>query len=197
VGKQPGASPEELEFIFECFLRRLSDGEVLEEMQDHPFPLRSVRFIRDRRREFNAARKVLEIQVQKEFDPIIVKRKEEHFEHLADIADKLLARNLDKVIQKTSPPRGDQFDMFEYFWKGIGITREHLSDILGEHVDAFFDANDVDFEYFLSHLKAEYPEIESKGLDRVVKENPYELIETLRILARRKTFKGTCPVCED
>lgn len=60
MGKHPGASPEELEFIFECFLRGLFDRDVLEETQDTEFPRRNPRFIRDRRREFNAAKKVLE-----------------------------------------------------------------------------------------------------------------------------------------
>ena len=82
MGKKPGPSPEELEFIFECFTRGLSDSEVLDEMQDTELPVRNPRFIRDRRREFNAARKVLEDTLKQQQSPIITKVKEEH---LADI----------------------------------------------------------------------------------------------------------------
>lgn len=57
MSKQVSPSPEELEFIFECFSRGLSDREVLDEMQDTELPVRKLRFMRDRRREFNAAKK--------------------------------------------------------------------------------------------------------------------------------------------
>ncbi|MFC1968571.1 hypothetical protein ACFLVX_04205 [Chloroflexota bacterium] len=60
MGKQPGPSPEELEFIFKCFMRGLQNSEVLEEMRDTEFPVRNPHFMRDRRREFSTARKVLE-----------------------------------------------------------------------------------------------------------------------------------------
>lgn len=79
MGKQPGPSPEELEFISERFTRGLSDREVLDEMQDTEFPVRNPRFIRDRRKAFNAARKVLEITLKQQTDPVLVKAKEEHF----------------------------------------------------------------------------------------------------------------------
>lgn len=59
MGKQAGPSPEELEFIFGCFQEGLNDREVLEEIQGTAFPRRSPRFLRDRRREFDAAKKVL------------------------------------------------------------------------------------------------------------------------------------------
>jgi hypothetical protein len=60
MGKKPGASPEELEFIFKCFLRGLTTTEVLAEMEDTEIPKRSPRFIRELRKHFDAARKVLE-----------------------------------------------------------------------------------------------------------------------------------------
>lgn len=78
MGKQPGPSPEELEFIFECFTRGLSDREVLDEMQDTEFPFRNPRFVRDRRKGFNAARKVLEITLKQQVDPAIAKARQKH-----------------------------------------------------------------------------------------------------------------------
>ena len=78
MGKQAGPSPEELELIFNCFARGLSDREVLDEIQDTEFPVRNPRFMRERRREFNAARKVLEVTLEQQIDPTLAKAKEEH-----------------------------------------------------------------------------------------------------------------------
>ena len=88
VGKKAEPTAEELEFIYSR-LGTLSDQEVLEEMQSEEFPVRSVGFIKRRRREYNAAKRVLQTQIQKEVDPIISKDRAEHFEHLAEIASVL------------------------------------------------------------------------------------------------------------
>ena len=82
MGKKTGPSPEELEFIFECFSRGLSDREVLDEIQDTEFPVRNPRFMRDRRKEFTAARKILETTVKLQMNPAIVKAQEEHLEEV-------------------------------------------------------------------------------------------------------------------
>ena len=87
MGKQPSPSPEELEFISECFTRGLSDWEVLGEMQDTEFPLRKIRFMRDKRREFNATRKVLEVTLKQQVDPALVKAKEEHFAEIRSLIE--------------------------------------------------------------------------------------------------------------
>ncbi len=53
-------------------------------------------------------------------------------------------------------------------------------------------------DYFVPHLKSELPEeLKTELFYIVVEKQPYLLIETLRLLAARKTFKGTCPVCKD
>ena len=70
VGKKAEPTEEELEFIYSC-LERLSDREVLEEMQDTEFPLRSLGFIKRRRREFRAAKRVLEDNLKTQIDPAL------------------------------------------------------------------------------------------------------------------------------
>ena len=62
-GKQSEPTAEELEFIYSR-IQRMSDKAILDEMQDADFPLRSVGFIKRRRREFNAAKRVLETDVE-------------------------------------------------------------------------------------------------------------------------------------
>ncbi len=128
---------------------------------------------------------------------IITKRLEEHFDRLADMVGILLANGLE-TITKNDPI----ISAFPYtLWSGqagMGIPHKLLSSYLQQNIDQLFlEYNDFDLQNFMSHLEAEYPDIGSEGLRKVVAENPYELIEILRVLARRKTFKGTCSVCED
>ena len=47
----------------------------------------------------------------------------------------------------------------------------------------------------MPHFESENPEFESKGFIELIEEQEYTVIETLRLLASRKTFKGTCPGC--
>jgi hypothetical protein len=145
---------------------------------------------------------LLEQQKEMKLEPIVLSRMEEHFEHLADIVWAVLSNpyNLDGV--KENPSRGTPFDIFKYtLWEsgsGQGITHGQLSSMLGENIDRVdYVFAEFDFYCLILHLRAESPEIEAKGFYTVATENPYELIDTLRILARRKTFKGTCPVCQD
>ena len=205
MGKHPSPSPEELEFIFGCFVRGLADNEVLDELQDTEFPRRKPRFLRDRRREFNATKRVLQIQLQKEANPIIWKNKERHFLQLAEVAEGLLEDNLNTV--ETSVRQGDNLGEPEYIILDGGwdsppypITKEQLSSILEHNIEVVRNQYTIQvfYEQFLAHLESELPEeLKTKGFFDVVKEQPYRLIEILRVLAARKTFKGTCPVCKD
>jgi excisionase family DNA binding protein len=142
---------------------------------------------------------VAEKQIRKEVSLVTAKRIEQHFDHLADIAKGLLSGNLDNVTAKSTKTG----DIFEYtFWEGTvgqGIARKQLSEMLERNIESFYEQpNDTyDLDYFLYHLVAEYPEVQSKGFNNFAKKNPYELVEMLRLLVRRKTFKGTCPVCKD
>ena len=207
VGKKAEPTIEELEFIHKCFLK-LSDQEILEEMQDTEFPLRSLGFIKRRRREFNAAKKVLQIQLEREIDPIIVKRKDEHFAELASIAKLLLANDLDTIARSSNSSKQKEPRQAEYivtsrsnFDDDYKLTKEQISVQLQQNLKF------VIHEYtrwflnicFLPHLEAELPEeIELEGFwVGVIEEKPYELINSLRVLAARKIFKGTCPVCKD
>jgi len=57
-------------------------------MQDTEFPVRNPRFMRDRRREFNAARKVLEITLKQETNPALVKAIDEHHTEIRNLVEK-------------------------------------------------------------------------------------------------------------
>jgi len=187
MGRHPDPTCEELEFIFER-LKTLSDKEVLEDMQDVTFPLRSPRFIKQRRLHYDVARKVLRAEVEKEIDPIIVERRKEHYDELANAARYIVHR----VSGARGTPESDDF-----YLDGIVVRKWELS---GELTNNIGNLGEIEggllFDSFQSHLCAEYPEIQSQGISVFADENPYRLIEMLRILTKRKTFQGTCPVCE-
>jgi len=203
VGKKAEPTVEELEFIYE-HLAKLSDQEVLEEMQDTEFPRRSLGFIKRRRREFNTAKRVLQLQLEKEVNPIVLKRREEHFADLADIAKSLLANGLDSVScpgWTTNQSREVKYLLpSETTASGYDeLTKEQLTSHLNSNMDAIPTDRDWFFRHcFIPHLKSELPkELTTEPFFKLVEEQPYELIETLRVLAARGIFKGTCPVCED
>jgi hypothetical protein len=203
VGKKAEPTVEELEFIYER-LPKLSDQEVLEEMQDTEFPRRSLGFIKRRRREFNTAKRVLQLQLEKEVNPTIVKRREEHFIELADIVKSLLANGLESVSCPawTANRSGEVKYLLPNANADSGydeLTKEQLTSHLNSNMATILKEKDWFFRYcFIPHLKSELPgELKTKLFYQIIEEQPYELIEILRLLAARKTFKGTCPVCEN
>ena len=193
VGKKAEPTAEELEFIY-SLVSKMSDQAILGEMQDTTFPLRSQGFITRRRREFNAAKKVLQVQLQKEIDPIIVQNKKEHFEHLAEIAILLLDGGLDKI---SNIQIAGQYEILEERYTAKTLTSDQLIAALEENLSHAYQKYvdwQVDGQLF-AHIEAEYPDL--KNVWTYIDEHPFEYIEILRTLAQRKTFKGTCPVCKD
>jgi hypothetical protein len=133
------------------------------------------------------------------------KRREQHFEHLAAIASRLLtcAYNLIDVSKKDILPATNEE---KYLIQGRGedgdrwtkaITRQELSSAIRTNLHELGGYGNWQFnDWLVSHLKAEWPELEYEMFHDLVDDKPYEVIDTLRILAARKIFKGTCPVCK-
>ena len=131
--------------------------------------------------------------------PIISKPLQTHFRELGNIVDFLWSEGLHRVVAKDTK-RGDQFDIFEYVFEegGQAFTRENLSKMVfttWDYAGAAYGSWKL--ECLLWHIKAERPDIESKGFADFVKENPYQFVETLGVLVRRKTLEGTCPICKE
>ena len=112
------------------------------------------------------------------------------------MAESLLASGLDGVMRAPIVER--EGVTYEYVGQsGEHMTGEQLSNALEENLneaDAKFGSNDL-LDLIL-HVAAEY-EPRPKSLEEFFRENPFEFVSKLRILARSKTFKGTCPVCKD
>jgi hypothetical protein len=140
-----------------------------------------------------------------QFEAGVAKRRAEHFDHLANIVSAFLINEIDTVMPSidTVEPRiirGDEYGRPKYTIgeQEVEITILELSLSLRANIQSvLLQFSPWDLTCLIYHLKAESPEIESKGFTDVVRENPYKLIDTLRVLAWRKTFKGTCPVCRD
>ena len=120
--------------------------------------------------------------------------KEEHFADLTNLANFLLVGDLDwgmEGVANTSESKSGDNDE---------LTKEQLSFRLQYNIQFAIGPGEPWFFYdcFVPHLLIELPEeMRNKWFWTIVEEQPYRLINTLRILAARKTFKGTCPVCED
>ncbi len=201
MGKHPDPSAEELELIFNAIARGLDDVEIMEEMQSTESTARSRRFMRQRRLHYDVAKRLLHAELEREINPVITQQRGEHFTQLTEIAQALIAGNLDNVAP-ICPEEGS--DRVEYVIMGgtepsqtigLGGMRAKLDENLDRACGTFSFFTVMD--YFVPHLKAEQLGFASEGISREIQERPYELIEILRVLANRRTFKGTCPVCED
>lgn len=211
MSKKSRPTTEELRFVYDLILKGYDDADILAEyahlldMGQLMFPVRTdKRFIRECRKELEAATEVTREHLKKKVDPFIVKRREEHFSNLAGIA-KVFLNNLDSVSSprwttnrsrqvkyvipnKKAASRYDEITEEQL----TGCLNSNIASAIDKHGDWFFRA------CFVPHLKSELPEeLKTELFYNVVEKHPYKLIETLRILTARKTFKGTCPVCKD
>ncbi len=206
MSKNPKPTTEELRFVYDLILRGYEDTDILAEYANLydkgtlMFPCRTdKRFVRERRKELDAAKEVLQGQL-KAVDPINVKKREEHFDHLSEIAQYLLTGNLERIL-----PDYPGTEVFSETYticvdeEEEEISRKELSSRLDGNIEnAINHYGPPDFlDSFVPHLRAECPEIQTSTLDEVVRSNPYILVDTIRILSQRKTFKGTCPICKD
>ena len=211
MSRNPKPTAEELKFVYQLILNGYEDADILAEyarLYDDGrlmFPYRTdKRFIRECKKELETALEVAQEHLKKKVDPIIVKRKEEHFGDLADIAKSLLANGLDSVsCPGWTTKRSRQVKYVipnENAASGYDeLTKEQLASRLNSNMAAILREKDWVFrQCFIPHLKSELPgELKTKLFYEIIEERPYQVIEILRVLAARKTFKGTCPVCED
>lgn len=211
MSRNPKPTAEELKFVYQMILNGYDDSDILAEyarLYDDGqlmFPYRTDRrFIRQCRKELDAASAVLQEHLNKQVDPTMVKHREEHFAELADISKFLLANGLESVsCPGWSANRSRQVKYLLPNANAVAqydeITKEQLASRLNSNIADITKDKDWFFRHcFVPHLKSELPEeLSTKLFFKVVEEQPYELIEILRMLAARRTFKGTCPVCKD
>lgn len=128
-----------------------------------------------------------------------LKNIDEHFAQLTDIANLLLEDDVGKVLIVpgiVDDPEGTYTVVSDI----SGITELTYSQLIRriegniDYVCQRYSTWHM-WDCFAAHLTAEYPE--SEDFYEFLYTRTSELINALRTLAERKTFKGTCPVCED
>lgn len=98
MGKGQSPTPNELKFVYELLAEGFSDVDILakyDELNKHgklgSLPYREdVRFIRQRRKEYESARRVLEHTFKEQTDPSLVKAQEEHFAEIRNLIEQWL-----------------------------------------------------------------------------------------------------------
>ena len=142
------------------------------------------------------------VRITSEQEMIYPERWKEHNAKLAGVADRLLANDLKRVMKWVEPAGDIEYLLWDESETHIleRLTEDDLSGQFEQNIHLAYQEYTEWFfkECFLPHLYAEWSEeLRNKGFYIVSYEQPYQLIETLRLLAERKTFKGTCPVCKD
>ena len=128
------------------------------------------------------------------------KAKKKHASEIGTIADYIWAQGLSSVVPSTTK-RGDQFDIFVYVVmdKGVGqgVTREWLAKRI---LDVWSNTHDWfdhwKLECLCEHIRAEIPGIGDSDFWTFMEQDPYKFVEAVGTLIRRKTLKGTCPICK-
>jgi len=81
-GRGPSPTQQELEFLFTLMARGLSSREIVEEYQGSEFSPRQHRWVAEKQRYFDAARKILSENIKVEQNPLIVEARKVHQEEL-------------------------------------------------------------------------------------------------------------------
>ncbi|MDD5510305.1 MAG: hypothetical protein PHI12_05815 [Dehalococcoidales bacterium] len=123
---------------------------------------------------------------------------DEHFAQMTDIANILLEEDVGKVIVRGDSEQSDS--TYGINSPDLGyyeLTRNQLTGRIEGNIDYVCGKYSTwhMFDCFAEHLMAEFPP-EQDYYD-LLNKYPGKLINTLRMLAERKTFKGTCPVCKE
>ena len=123
----------------------------------------------------------------------------EHFTQLTNIANTILEDDVGRVL--TIADEADTSErIYQIVSEDSGFTELTHDQLVGriegniDYVCQHYSPWHM-WDCFAAHLEAEYPE--SKDFHRFLYTQTSTLINALRTIAERKTFKGTCPVCED
>jgi hypothetical protein len=158
-------------------------------------------------------------------DPLVLQRKAEHFAYMAEIANGLLATTYHPLDSVRKNPDGEgeygeyllgsdddawpvnRQDLRAWLQKNVDIASGRDYPAPGEYeaidngcatpLAEFKVYPDYDFECLTAHLKEECRIVGEEGLDKAVQQDPYAVIDAVRLASRRKTFKGKCEVCKD
>ena len=122
--------------------------------------------------------------------PVSLKR---HFAQLARINKVLLGDDVDKAIIIGEGHPDDVYGVVSKEFGYYEVTYRQLVAKIAANIEKARQSFGAEFDGFIAHLMAEYPP--GEDYDELVKRKPGKLIKTLKEMAERKTFKGSCGVC--
>jgi len=194
AGKGLEPTIEELEFIY-ARIPLLSDGEILQEMQEETqFPVRQTGSIKRRRKEYHAAQKVLEVAVKKELDPATARVKVKHWIDLAEAA-KTIRRNINLI-------RLTDGDLVGNILSG-SIDTTSTTDLFGsKHKEPLARVDRTNAENLLTHLRTEFRQFDEiydwERLSQlaIVNNISNDMLKKLDTVSHRRWFMGSCRVCK-
>jgi hypothetical protein len=128
------------------------------------------------------------------------RQKKEHFDELAEIAELLLEDGLDRIKTEndSSSPHKDRYAIVTENNEPQEITRDELGYSLAGNMDVARTLYGPElWSGFERHMEAEIAEIKAKGLTGLASADPLQLVELLKMVAQRRAFQGSCPICKD
>jgi hypothetical protein len=144
MGKGQAPTPDELKFIYSLFSEGYSNADILkryEELERHSklgsLPFRyDIRFIRQRRKEYEAAKEILESKIEQQLDPTLAKAREDHIDEIREVLQELREIVKTPKIADISPNIDDTFNMkVEVSDRGWNLLSDFKSDPLFECVE--------------------------------------------------------------
>ena len=175
LGKRAEPKEPELLFIFQRMWDGMDNSQVLSDLEyEGIFPPRELPFVERRRREFEAARKVIENKLRQEgiHDPVLLERKRIHWQAMTNSADGI----------------ANAWGQYASF------GRASMPGILE---DGRCSVDSADAGCLLNHLKAEHPAAfgQFKTWQEMFCTDSMEVIRLVQLAAKRGVFLGSCDVC--
>jgi len=175
LGKRAEPKEPELLFIFQRMWDGMDNSRILSELEGEGiFPPRELPFVMRRRREFEAARKVIESRMRQEglHDPALLERKRIHWEAMTKAAAEIVRT----------------WEQYESF----GV--ESMPGVLE---NGQCSVNPMNASYLLDHLKAEHPGVfeKLKNWEAMFCTDSPQVWKMVRLASARGVFVGACDVC--
>ncbi len=117
----------------------------------------------------------------------------QHLARLAKINKVLLGDDIDTAVIIGDGHPDDVYGVVSKEFGYYEVTYRQLVNKIAANIEKARKTYGAEFDGFVSHLMAEYPP--GEDFNALVQFKPGKLIKTLKEMAERKTFKGSCQLC--
>ena len=206
---KPELTEEEYKFYFKCFRNGMTTEQLKIKLdQSSDFLSRDIRTINKARRAYKAFMDVIREEDTWLSDPVITKQRERPFSELYEILNSMMMEYGTSVSAITRLPiRGNERKQLssmphcdgEYYKYIISdetlLTYQELVEMVEDKYGFLEECNlSLQYRCLLQHLYGEYPDMMENTQDWV-SNHSYEFLDRICMLIQRRTFLGTCSVC--